>query len=144
MSKSVKDHLAELLQHQTTAQEGIAIHLSQYQQKMRKYHDQHASSRTVQLGDSGYIYVPKLTTPRTRKSYHGLYVVVRMTTDVTALLKRPSDNKVLQKSVNVAQLKIGHIRQRVELLSPLYPDDTIVDDPEELLEDDADRFQFLS
>ena len=124
-TKTVKDFLTDMLQNQEIATECAATHLKSYQAKMKERYDENSNDRTVHPGDIVYIYLPRLHVPQTKKklqpSWAGPYSVVRLTTPVTAKLKRLSDGKYLKKSVHISRMKIGHVRQNVEKWDPLPP-----------------------
>ena len=64
-------------------------------------------------GDVVYVHIPRLVIPNTKlklaPKYHGPCTILKMTTPVTASLRRHADGKVLPKSVHISRLKLGHI-----------------------------------
>ena len=134
--KSVLDHFLEILARQEVASQHAEAQLALYQKKMKEYFDKHkATNKSVAVGDTVFVYQPKLRAPKTKKKlqakYHGPYTVVRFTNPSAVILRNLSTGRTLNKSVNINRLKVGYVRAEVNAWDPLE-----VDSDEEPLEEE--------
>ena len=144
LPRSVKQHLADMLQTQRDAQKLASDHLIKKQKDMKDYYDKNAHETNLAPGDIVYIYHPKLQTRKTKKklqsSWFGPYVIVKFHKNTSAFVRRMSDGKYLEKSVALYRLKRGHIRQNTKLwknltINNLDPDEDLV--AEDILDDNS-------
>ena len=117
-------------------------HLKEEQKKMKQAYDKHATPIPIEAGDAVYVYQPKIRVRKTKKklqkNYHGPYIVVEFNTPTTVILKRLSDGKTLDKSVNIMRLKKGYIRQKQCNWDPLpVSEDGELSEDESSFGDDA-------
>ena len=143
--KSVMDHFLEILARQEIASRYAEAQLASYQKKMKEYFDKHkATKKSVEVGDTVFVFQPKLRTRKTKKKlqakYHGPYTVVRFTNPSAVILRNLSNGRTLAKSVNISRLKVGYVRAEVNAWDPLETDS----DEDPLEEDDMPPSSFGS
>ena len=140
--------LADIVDRQQTADEFATAHLKAEQEKMKTRYDSRATDKHVKVGDTVFVYQPRVRVLKTKRklqrNYHGPYIVAKFTTDTTVILKRLSDGKFLKKSIHVRRLKKGHIRAKTNRWDPLPIKDSDADEDENLTEDDLPDNSFDS
>ena len=139
--------LTDIIQRQQIADEYAKQSLESNQRKMKTRYDKRTTPDRISLGDIVYVYQPRIQIQNTKKklqrNFHGPFLVVKFTTDNTAMLKRLSDGKFLQKSIHVRRLKKGHIRSKVNNWDPIdTKTDATSDSDSDLSEDDLPESSF--
>ena len=81
---------------------------------MKQRYDKGSQVHSFKEGDTVYVFVPRLLRRNTKLKltplYHGPFVIVELTSPVTAIVKRLRDAKVFPKSVHVSRLKKATLR----------------------------------
>ena len=143
MNNTVRDHLADIVQRQAECSRFAEQHLREQQAQMKKQHDKKATDTPIHPGDTVYVYQPRIRVSKTKKklqkNFHGPFLVVKLNTPTTVMLRRLSDGKYLTKAVNVARLKKGHVRAKLNNWDPLPPP---TDNDDQLSEDDIPLTSF--
>ena len=142
-SYTVQDHYQDIVRTQLECHAYVQKHMQKYNAEMKARYDSKLTNQRLEVGDTVYVYQPKLEVPHTRKklqkSYHGPYTLTKFVNTKCVQLMRSVDNEYLEKPISITRLKKGHPRQPVNDWDPMVFNDA--DGP--LLADDdlpADSF----
>ena len=113
--KSVKAHLEQTIQKVQMYRKLAADHLAKNKAKMKEVYDKRASKQKFRLGDSVWLYNPKLIgdgpqSPKLAWHWLGPYYINEVLGPVNFRLRQVSTNKLLSVPVHANRLKIAWAR----------------------------------